>query len=170
MSVSRRRATREKALQALYAYELSKEPITTVMENVLAELRSYREDFEFAKKLITEAVRHQDEIEVYIRRKVAHWEFDRIAVIDRLILRMGICELLYFPDIPPKVSINEAIEVAKTFSTERSGQFINGVLDAILSELKNAKTLNKTGRGLIEETPGKTSGTTTRPSPSGKNP
>ena len=70
-----------------------------------------------------------------------------------LLLRMGICELLYFPDIPPKVTINELIEVAKSFSTEKSGKFINGVLDAILIDLRAKHLLVKTGRGLIEETP-----------------
>lgn len=60
----------------------------------------------------------------------------RIALIDKILLRMAICELLYFPDIPPKVSINEAIEIAKEFSTAGSGKFINGILDAILSDEK----------------------------------
>jgi len=124
MAIYRRRITREKVLQTLYAYELSKEPISTIMETVLGDLKTNREDFEFAKKLVAEVVQRQEEIEQIIRLKVAHWEFDRIAVIDRLILRMGICELLHFPDIPPKVTINEAIEVGKTFSTEKSGKFI----------------------------------------------
>jgi N utilization substance protein B len=65
---------------------------------------------------------------------------------------MGICELYYFPDIPPKVSINECIEVAKIYSTAGSGKFINGILDAILFELKENGKLNKSGRGLVEET------------------
>ncbi len=151
MGTYRRRITREKVLQALYAYELSKEPISIIMESVLGDLKPNREDFEFAKKLVAEVVQRQEEIEKIIRQKVAHWEFDRIAVIDRLILRMGICELLHFPDIPPKVTINEAIEVAKVFSTENSGGFINGVLDAVLDDLKAGKELHKTGRGLIND-------------------
>ena len=142
---------REKVLQALYAYELSKEPITNIVESVLSDLRPYKHDFEFAKKLINEVISHQDELEVHIRATVDHWEFDRIAVIDRMLLRMGICEMLYFDDIPPKVTINESIEVAKTFSTEKSGKFINGVLDAILEKLKSGNKLVKTGRGLIND-------------------
>jgi N utilization substance protein B len=148
----KRRLTREKVLQALYAYELSKEPITVVIASVLVDLKSDDEDFDFAKKLINEVIKHQDEIETIIRKKVAHWEFDRIAVIDRMLLRMGICELLYFEDIPPKVTINESIEVAKAFSTEKSGKFINGVLDAVLDDLKTSHHLKKTGRGLINQT------------------
>ena len=146
-----RHSIREKVLQALYAYELSKEPIVNVVETVLADFKSQTNDFEFAKRLIIETVQHEEELEKYIKAKVAHWEMDRMAVIDRLLLRMGICELMYFPDIPPKVTINEVIEVAKTFSTEQSGKFVNGVLDAILNELKSNKLLVKTGRGLIEE-------------------
>ena len=152
MTTYKRRLTREKVLQALYAYELSKEPINVVMASVLVDLKSDDEDFDFAKQLINEVIKHQDEIETIIKEKVAHWEFDRIAVIDRMLLRMGICELLYFEDIPPKVTINESIEVAKTFSTEKSGNFINGVLDAVLNDLKTSHHLNKTGRGLIEQT------------------
>ena len=75
----------------------------------------------------------------------------RVALIDKLLLRMGLCEILYFPDIPPKVSINEIIEIAKIFSTAGSGKFINGILDAILSDLKSHDILQKEGRGLVEE-------------------
>jgi N utilization substance protein B len=76
---------------------------------------------------------------------------DRIALIDKLLLQIGITELMYFPEIPPKVSINEVIEIAKDYSTSNSGKFINGILDAILSELKESGNLNKSGRGLIGE-------------------
>ena len=101
-----------------------------------------------AKGITEEKIRA--EIDKLIKSKVMHWESDRIAVIDRMILRIGIAELLYFPDIPPKVTINEAIEIGKIFSTANSGRFINGVLDAILEELKENGTLHKTGRGLLE--------------------
>ncbi len=159
MTVFRRRLTREKVLQVLYAYEMSKEPIALIMESNLGELKSEKEDFEFAQKLIYEVVQHQEESDRIIKSKVAHWEFNRIALIDKIILNIGICELLYFPDIPPKVTINEAIEVAKAFSTEKSGKFVNGVLDAILEDLRTSNALHKTGRGLINESaqPEKTS-------------
>jgi len=152
MAIYKRRLVREKVLQALYAYEISREPITSVMEQMLIDLRNDKDNFEFAKKLIHEVVQHKDDIEEFIRQKVSHWEFDRIAVIDKTLLRMGICELLYFQDIPPKVTLNELIEIAKMFSTENSGKFINGVLDAILEDLRKKKTLRKSGRGLIDET------------------
>ena len=150
MTTYNRRMIREKVLQALYAYELSKEPISNVMDTILADLKPHKPDFDFAKKLITEVISHQEELDARIKARVDHWELDRIAVIDRMLLRMGVCELLYFQDIPPKVTINESIEVAKTFSTEKSGKFINGILDAVLDELKATHALVKKGRGLID--------------------
>lgn len=147
-----RRIVREKVLQSLYAYELSKEPIAEVAKNVLTELKKHKSDFEFARDLLTAVVQHQDVLDSFIRSKTSNWQFERIAVIDMLLLRMGICELLYFPEIPPKVTINEAIEIAKVFSTEKSGQFINGILDAVLDELRKDGKLHKSGRGLLEKT------------------
>jgi N utilization substance protein B len=76
---------------------------------------------------------------------------NRIALIDRILLRIGICEILYFPDIPPKVSINESIEIAKEYSTGGSAKFINGILDAVLTNEKKSGKLNKIGRGLVED-------------------
>ncbi len=145
----KRRIIREKVLQALYAYELSREPITNIVENILGELRKDREAFEFAKEILYKTVQHQITADKRIRAKVDNWEFNRLAIIDRLVLRLGISELMYCPDIPPKVTINEAIEIAKEFSTEKSGKFVNGVLDAILEDMMRDGTLVKTGRGLM---------------------
>lgn len=152
MGTYRRRLIREKVLQVLYAYEISKDPINVIMEQLLVELKSHQDDMAFARRLITSVIQNEAELERIIRERVAHWEFDRIAVIDRMLLRMGITELLYFPDIPPKVTINELIEIAKAYSTEKSGKFINGVLDAILEGLRSSETLQKVGRGLVNTT------------------
>jgi N utilization substance protein B len=92
-----------------------------------------------------------EELDKRIIQRVANWEMNRIALIDKILLRMGICELLHFPDIPPKVSMNESIEIAKDYSTAGSAKFINGILDAVLAEEKKDGKLNKTGRGLVEE-------------------
>jgi N utilization substance protein B len=108
-------------------------------------------DKEFAEHLINGVIQHKTELDNLIKQRVDNWEMNRIALIDKILLRMGLCELLYFPDIPPKVSINESIEIAKEFSTSGSGKFINGILDAILSNLKESGKLNKSGRGLVEE-------------------
>jgi len=147
----KRRAVRERVLQALYAYEISREPIERIIDEIVT-LKSQQEALEFAKELIYTVIQHQQEIDSTIKKKVANWEFNRIAVVDRILLEMGICELLYFEDIPPKVTINEAIEIAKRYSTEKSGQFINGVLDSLLADLKTNGQLKKSGRGLVDTT------------------
>ena len=84
-----------------------------------------------------------------ILEKVVNWELERMALIDKIVLRMGVTELLYFPEIPPKVSINEAIDISKDYCTRNSGKFVNGILDAILDDLKKEEKLNKSGRGLL---------------------
>lgn len=150
---SKRRAVREKVLQALYAHEVSKDPIDRIIETIVSELRSDPPTFEFAKNLITKVLETGAELDTIIRKRVANWEFGRLALIDRIILRMCICELLYFEDIPPKVSINEAIEIARRFSTEKSDKFVNGVLDSVLDDLKAGGKLRKSGRGLVETPP-----------------
>lgn len=145
-----RRLLREKALQILYAYELNRDGLENLMSGMLTEFTS-GEDREFARELVSKAVVNSKKLDEMIQAKVDNWEMDRIALIDRLLLRIAITELLYFPEIPPKVSINEVIEIAKIYSTAKSGKFINGILDAILSDLKDEGKLNKTGRGLLDE-------------------
>jgi N utilization substance protein B len=94
---------------------------------------------------------HKTEIDEDIIKHLKNWDFNRLAVIDRVIMRMAIIELLYFEDIPPEVSINEAIELAKKYSTEKSDKFINGLLDAVFRRLKDENRIKKSGRGLISK-------------------
>jgi N utilization substance protein B len=135
----------------LYAYELSGSSPEFILNDLFSEFRSDKENYEFGKNLFLNVIEHSGELDEMIVKKIKNWELDRIALIDRIVLRMGICELKYFPEIPPKVSINEAIELAKKFSTERSGKFVNGVLDAVYNELKETGQLVKQGRGLIDK-------------------
>jgi len=81
-----------------------------------------------------------------IQPKLVNWDSDRVALIDLLVLQMGVCELLYFPTIPTKVTINEYIEIAKSYSTQQSGQFVNGVLDNILKDLEKDNRIRKQDR------------------------
>jgi N utilization substance protein B len=148
---SNRRILREKVLQVLYAYELNGEGLTNLTNGILSDLASIP-DIDFAKKLIDSVVANTRNLDLIIQEKVSNWEMDRIALIDRILLRIGISELMNFPDIPPKVTINEVIEIAKDYSTSNSNKFINGILDAVLSDLKKSGNLNKTGRGLIDQT------------------
>lgn len=147
---SNRRILREKVLQVIYAFEMNGEGLTNTTNGILADV-AVDADREFAKKLINSSIAHRNEIDDMIKERVNNWEMERIALIDKLLLRIGIAELVYFDDIPPKVSINEVIEIAKDFSTSNSSKFINGILDAILNELKASGKLKKAGRGLIDE-------------------
>ncbi len=150
-----RHGIRERVMQALYAFEVSKNPLPHVIDTTLEDLKVHPAEFDFAKRLLMQTIQHQAEIDTIIKQKAVHWDFHRIALIDRLLLRMGICELLHFTDIPPKVTINEAIEIAKEYSTEKSGTFLNGILDSILSDLKESGKLDKQGRGLQDTLPAK---------------
>ncbi len=151
----RRRIVRERVLQMLYAYELSGNSPEFILSDLFSEFKFDKDGYEFGKSLFMCVIEHADEFDEMIAKKIKNWELDRLALIDRIILRMGICELRYFPEIPPKVTINEAIELAKKFSTERSGKFVNGVLDAIYNELKESGQLFKRGRGLIDKSLGR---------------
>lgn len=146
----RRRQIREKVLQALYAYELSHEPVELILETIVVSLKKEPEVFDLAKNLFLKVIETKEDIDTLIKSRVANWEFNRLAVIDKIVLRICICELLYFEDIPPKVSINEAIEIARRYSTEKSDKFVNGVLDSILDDLRKSGRLKKSGRGLLE--------------------
>ena len=147
--MNRRHLLREQALQALYAYQFSQNTVEQVLSDPLilheAEFRSDP----FLARLVKTAAQSQGELDMLIEQSAKNWYLSRIAFIDRIILRMAIAEFLYFPEIPPKVSIDEAIELSKTFSTQESSKFINGILDKVLSELTRAHKINKTGRGLL---------------------
>lgn len=149
--IYKRRIVREKVLQILFSSEMNKEGLAAMRSAMLSEITD-KTDRDFADQLISKVLIHQKELDEDIEKRVANWEMNRIALIDKILLRMGLCELLYFPDIPPKVSINEAIEISKIYSTAGSGKFINGILDAALSEFREAGRLGKSGRGLVEET------------------
>ncbi len=147
---SRRRVVREKVLQILYAYEMNNESLEQLSREILSDITDTT-DRSFAEELIRQVITNVEDLDKRIIHRVTNWEMNRIALIDKILLRIGVCELLYFPDIPPKVSINESIEIAKDYSTTGSAKFINGILDAVLAEEKKKGKLNKTGRGLVEE-------------------
>ncbi len=146
---STRRQLREKVLQILYAYELSNESLDFLINDITADIDS-DETTNFIKLLTFRTVEHVSEFDELIIETAKNWDINRIAIIDKILIRMAVCEMLYFPDIPTKVSINEVLEIAKRFSTDHSDKFINGVLDAILKRLKNQNKIIKKGRGLVE--------------------
>jgi len=135
--VGKRRKARELALQCLYQLDVQNEPDPN---RALPEFwRRHPVDPEvrsFAEHLVRGTKLHQGKIDELIQQYALHWELERMAVVDRNILREGIFELLWVSEVPPKVVINEALEVAKKFSTQESSGFINGILDRVHKELR----------------------------------
>ena len=102
-----------------------------------------QEKWQFAKNLLETTLEKQELALDYIRPKLKNWEPDRIAVLDMILMRMGVCEFLFFETIPPKVTINEYIDIAKEYSTQQSGQFVNGILDNIHKDLVRDNKMHK---------------------------
>jgi len=109
-----------------------------------------REAKRFAKNLVETYLFHEAEYSELIKPKLKNWEEERIAEMDLLLIKMGLTEFLYLEDIPVKVTINEYLEIAKLYSTPQSKDFINGILDGILRDLKDQNKLRKVGRGAVE--------------------
>jgi transcription antitermination factor NusB len=130
-SIRKRTKAREYALQFLYMLDIRGHEILGEETSFFAEQTDDEDIISFASDLVAGVTEHKDKIDATIEESTQNWELGRIATVDRNILREAIYELLYRPDIPPKVSINEAIELGKKFSTSNSGGFINGILDRI---------------------------------------
>ncbi len=128
----KRTQAREYALQILYQQEMNPEPLAEVFHffwedrsDAAPEIRDYTE------KLVTGTLERKDALDEIIMRYAEHWKLNRMAAIDRNILRFAAYEIIYLDDIPPKVAINEAVNIAKKFSQPDSGKFVNGILDKI---------------------------------------
>lgn len=148
--MSSRRDAREHIMKALYAYEQAdSDPDHLAAVLIDMPLEDDPPTRDFAERLFRATLDTMDEADEIIEKHAKNWEIHRIAVIDRCLLRMATTELLKFEEIPPKVSVDEAIDIAKKYSTPRSGTFVNGVVDAILLDLHEQERLNKSGRGLI---------------------
>lgn len=143
-----RRYLREKALQVLYAYKLTKDPVDQIKQMQMDDLEK-KDDRKFCEELIDQTIENDEMYEEIITKTVDNWDMERIALIDSIIIKMCLTEFFHFEDIPPKVSINESIDIAKDFSTRNSGKFVNGVLDAILEKLDKENKIIKRGKGLI---------------------
>ena len=131
-----RRDAREAAIQFLYQHDAHK---PANVDEALAAFWKQNEEpqnvRDFANDLLRGALEKQPEVDAKIRTLADNWDFERLAVVDRNILRLAVYEMLFRPEIPPVVSINEAIEIAKKFSTADSGKFVNGLLDRVKKDL-----------------------------------
>ncbi|MFV0266519.1 MAG: transcription antitermination factor NusB [Draconibacterium sp.] len=123
----------------------------TDADQKLMPLFKDEEDRQFTKDLFRKSVLNHDELRELIKEHSNNWDVERIAFMDILIMQLAITEFLYFPTIPTKVSLNEYIELSKFYSTEKSRNFINGILDKTLKDLKRTEKVTKAGRGLIGE-------------------
>ena len=115
----------------------------------LPSLFDYQDEIKFGQELLNQVIKEYDSLKDHLSGRTPNWESDRIARIDYIILITSTAELLYFPSIPTKVTLNEYIEIAKEFSSPSSGKFVNGVIDNIVKDLTNKGQIVKKGRGLI---------------------
>ncbi|WON93008.1 transcription antitermination factor NusB [Sphingobacterium sp. UGAL515B_05] len=139
----------KEVLQALIAKTFKNFSSEDPRKNKLAEItQNWNDDSDYIIGLLGKTIRNTNEYQKLISEKTKNWESDRIALMDTLLMRMAICELVNFPSIPVKVTINEYIEISKVFSTLKSNTFINGILDKILNDLNQQGRIQKAGRGL----------------------
>jgi N utilization substance protein B len=133
--MGRRRQSRETALQLLYALDITQDNVREVLRAGWTDKLLSPELRDFTIALVTGVIEHRDEIDAFIQECSTNWSLERIGLVERNILRFAICELCFLPDIPPNVTINEAVEVAKKYGTEEAPAFINGILDRIKQAL-----------------------------------
>jgi transcription antitermination protein NusB len=157
-----RRQIRIKVMQAIYAwYCTNDDPSVTFdinLRDFADEIREFERrkgdkgDLRLLMELFYDTIENHDAYDQLIQSKAENWELERIALIDRILMQMGISEMTHFEEIPIKVTINEYLEVAKKFSTPKSSKFINGILDSLYIQFKQTDKIQKSGRGLIDQT------------------
>ncbi len=136
--MSNRHLARTIAMQSLFLWDFNhkKGDLEKIMKGVFSNFAPNFDDHGFVRNLVNGVIKNLSDIDKYISKYATEWPLDQITITDRNILRIGIYELLFDDDIPAKVAINEAIEIAKTFGNLSSGKFVNGVLGAIYKDMK----------------------------------
>ena len=137
--MSNRHLARTIAMQSLYVWDFNKasdEELVDIVKRNLNEFAPRFDDSGFTENLVGGVIKHHQEIDQAIQNFAPEWPIEQITIVDRNVLRIGIFELKYNDEIPPKVAINEAIELAKTFGGESSGKFVNGVLGSIYKKMQ----------------------------------
>ncbi|MDP2918086.1 MAG: transcription antitermination factor NusB [bacterium] len=140
--MANRHLLRTIAMQCLYEWDFSdqnEEKIDAIVAHNAKEFAPGINDFDFVKKLTAGVLRNQEQIDRVIEEYAPEWPLEQITTVDRNILRLGIYELKFYNDVPPKVAINEAIELAKTFGGPSSGKFVNGVLGTIYRKITESE-------------------------------
>ena len=134
--MGKRRQARELALQFLYGYDMNRKELSEAVADFWQEKNVPDEMRRFAGELIDGTIMHLDQIDKMIADHAQNWKLPRLALVDKHLLRLALFELCYRDDIPPLVTIDEAVEIAKKYSTAQSGRFINGILDKVREELE----------------------------------
>ncbi|MFA6533981.1 MAG: transcription antitermination factor NusB [Patescibacteria group bacterium] len=142
--MSSRHLGRTVAMQTLYEWDFNagRTEVKAILERNLKDMAAGLTEPDFPRQLVAGVIKNQTEIDGMIVQYAPEWPLEKITIIDRNVLRLGIYELKFVADIPAKVAINEAIEIAKAFGGESSGKFINGVLGAIYKEMGEKETIN----------------------------
>ena len=135
-----RRAARQCVLEALFSYQFSKNDTLQIIDQLISKNPELKGNNDFIQSLFESVLKNMKWTEDIIKSHLENWEIDRVAQIDKILLKMGICEIYLIDDIPPKVTISEMVEIAKIYSTDESPVFINGILDAVF---KNHTKENK---------------------------
>ncbi len=136
--MSRRRKAREIALQTLYAEEVSGADWRAAFDDNVERRKPSDEVVEYAMRLVVNVMDEKAELDRRIRERLENWVLERVSVVDRTILRIALSELLHCPEVPTNVIINEAIEIARKFSTADAGRFVNGLLDSLAREVRGS--------------------------------
>ena len=140
LTPKQKRKARITTLQVIYAQEFHGSNIDTTYEYMLDPEDMPEDDvIIYSRHLCLLTIQHLDETDALIKERSKNWDFKRITIMDRLILRMSLAEMLFEEEVPPKVSITEGVEIAKQFSTSDSSSFINGILDAVYNDLVKGK-------------------------------
>jgi transcription antitermination protein NusB len=134
--MGKRRRARELVLQALYEAEFSDQPAVEIVAAQIGRRAPSPEGADRARDLFMKTMERRDEIDGLLRSSLENWELERVSLVDRNILRFALAEVLYFPDVPSSVIIDEAIEIANRYSSEDAGRFVNGVLDRLVKKYR----------------------------------
>lgn len=143
-----RRQTREWVMQFLFQLDFNPEPIDIALQDFWEDKNPAERELRYAEEIIKGVVQHKDELDAKLSEYAKKWDSDRMGAVDRTVMRVALYEMLYREDVPPVVSINEAVHFAKDFSSFQSGRFVNGVLDRIRQDIdRPARTTYKAPKG-----------------------
>lgn len=136
MKIHARRMAREGVLEALFSHQFSDVERKITINRVLNNIPERKENLGFITTLFNNVLDNSKWADKIIEEHLQNWEFDRVAKVDKVLLKMGICEIYFLEEIPPKVTISEMVEISKVYSTDESPNFINGILDAVYKDFQ----------------------------------